>query len=415
MSDLSISNLPVAGQFLKTEHNPVGVASDMAHPSAPAKDFMAQVLHQSGGLTALLSGQSLMTDYSNDKTVLAEPAKGSEKINAEVRRALVRLSDNLKRPADDHKLDQLAASASTLFTSQINTLQANGKSSERAELSGKNSAISLTSDRGTRPHSTIENGTDITAAQGSGFINVVGDMTMLATLNTVTTTLSKAEAIEQKSSALASQRVVNSAEHAGQKGIDAAIQRRTGAISSGLVGLAGHTMTTRLSLKALRNEKVSINNNLKGASKLEKSLSEHRIDIKTAENLLAQKGQSVDQAVKDAMTASHPEAAFNISNLRDNHSLVQNKTQRTRSKAEYGNQAINSTQSVIDKGQDVAAAGESKQADLARADQAVNNELSNTHQQTAKKAHDSRTSIEQTLEGALNSNSNAASVIAGNR
>lgn len=87
---------------------------------------------------------------------------------------------------------------------------------------------------------------------------------------------------------------------------------------------------------------------------------------------------------KAAMSQSHGADLAKSSELRDNHSVVQNNTQKVRTISEFANQVNRSGQGVVEGTFNVEASKESKQADLARADQNVNNELSSTHQQTAK-------------------------------
>ncbi|MCK8404159.1 type III secretion system protein, partial [Erwinia amylovora] len=91
---------------------------------------------------------------------------------------------------------------------------------------------------------------------------------------------------------------------------------------------------------------------------------------------------------------------------------VQNNTQKVRTISEFANQVNRSGQGVVEGTFNVEASKESKQADLARADQNVNNELSRTHQQTAKKSAETKAALNQALENTLNNNHSAASAIA---
>lgn len=413
MSDLSVSGQSVITPTFKTEQVASSATSGNSSIPAPAKDFVAHATQQSA-ISALLSGQSVMVSVSGDNVALAQPSPRIDKMNAEQQRSLVNYSHSFRHTADDHKLDLVAASASTLFTSQIKTMS-NVKGNERANLLEENSVKSSGGDIAVRSHSAVENGTDITRAQNAGFINVVGDIMTLQTMNALVTTLNSAEAIAYQQSAMATKLMVSSAERGGQNGIEAAEQRRTGAIGAGLAGFIGHGTSSLFSLKSLRSEKRSIDNNVKPARSLQQELDNDRIAIKAAGSNLRQDGESMSSQVKAGLEAGHAEREFDITEKHDKHTLKQNKTQQTRAVTEFGNQFTHSSQNIIEKSQDVSAAAESKKADLARADQSVNNELSGAHQQTAKKAHDSRVSLEQVLEGALNSNSNAGSTIAGTR
>ncbi|HFT1247929.1 TPA: hypothetical protein ACHUB4_004737 [Escherichia coli] len=260
----------------------------------------------------------------------------------------------------------------------------------------------------------VEGGGDITGADiaSSGFINVLGDMNLVALNNKLTVTLTKAEADVNKAAAQSSARVVNAAERAGNKSILAARQRLNGAITSGVMGMVAHGATTTATLKALSKESKSITNNLGGARELDKCLRENQSTIKSSSDNMLSEGKQLDSNVEHMMSHPHAETMHESSVLTDKHANIQLSTRKVHTTTEFANQTIHSGREAIQGNFEVDAAKESKQVDLARADQNVNSEVSNTQQQTAKKAAEAKSSLQQVFEATLNNNNSAVSAIA---
>lgn len=375
--------------------------------------FAELVATQPGVMASLLHGQSLMTAH-DVHPALSAPAKDNQKIGAEQTAELVKLSANLQG-GDVNKLERAAVFASTVFSSQINIIQPNNKATATSKSAIETQATSSAfSSHPARSQAAVEGGTDITAIHrsGPGFINVMGDMKMVALNNQLTVTLTTSESDASKAAAKSMIRAVESADRAGTKGIDAEKQRMNGAISSGLMGAVAQGGTTVRSVKALNKESKSISQNLGAAANLDKGVRQNQEAIKSSADAMLRKGKSLDPKVEATISQPHSESMYKSSQLRNAHNKVGNNTQKIRITSEYANQAIRSGQGVIEGSLNVEAAKESKQADLARADQTVNHEVANTQQQTSKKAAEAEAALNRIFESTLNNNNSAVSTIA---
>ncbi|EXU76553.1 hypothetical protein [Erwinia mallotivora] len=336
---------------------------------------------------------------------------GTEQANV-----VVKTSADVQAPTDANKLERVAALVSTVLVSQAVTVLMNNKAdtTSRSDSEVSTSAtVSSTGGDDVRSQPAVEGGTDITAADRTGgFVNLWGNIAMLDVLIAFIVSLNKSDALSAKSAAEASARMVNSAARAGQKTIDASKQNLNGAITSGVTGIAGQSVNTTRSVKALNKESKSITNNMAKSNQLEKGLNTNRNMIDKSANNMVHQGKNLDPNVKNTMSKDDASSMYNIQELRNNHSVIQNQTQNIRQQGEFGNQAVNSIQGMINNSFGVAAAEETKESDLARADQSVNNELSSTHQQAGKKATETLAAIQQAIDAAFNSNSSTLSSIA---
>ncbi|XTZ39306.1 type III secretion system protein [Salmonella enterica] len=320
-----------------------------------------------------------------------------------------------QKEGDANKLERTAVSAATLFSSQINISQANNKVAENSKSNSDSSAsTAISSSSPTRSQAAVEGGTDITAADAAGprFINVLGDLRLVDVSNKLVTVLTKAEREFNVDSASSLIRMTEAAARSGNKTIDAAKQQMTGAIASGAFGMIAQTGTTFKTTKALNGERNSINKNVGQARNLEKVAREREIEVKKAGDQMLAENKPLDPKVAAGLKKHVNETKHAAAQRRDAHDIQQLDTQKTRVMMEQANQAIRSTQSVVEGAYGVDAAEETKQADLARADQSVNTEVSNTQQQTAKKAAETKASLQQTIENAQNNLSNTSSTIA---
>ncbi|MEW5290519.1 hypothetical protein ABW286_15230 [Erwinia papayae] len=336
---------------------------------------------------------------------------GTEQANV-----VVKTSADVQAPTDANKLERVAALVSTVLVSQTVTVLMNNKAdtTSRSDSEVSTSAtISSTGGDDVRSQPAVEGGTDITAVNRTGgYVNLWGNIAMLDVLIAVIVSFNKSEALNAKANALASARVVNAAERAGDKTIDASKQNLSGAITSGVTGIAGQSVSTVRSGKALHKESKSLKTNVVKADQLQKGLNTNQNLIDKSANNMVHQGKNLDPNVKNTMSKDDASSLYNIQELRNNHSVIQNQTQNIRQQGEFGNQAVNSIQGMINNSFGVAAAEETKQSDLARADQSVNNEVANSHQQAAKKAIEALAAMQQAVEAACNSNSSTLSSIA---
>lgn len=360
--------------------------------------------------------RSVMSTDTTAKPALSAPPMGAAKISAEQTKELVKLSENLQKGTDVNKLERIAASASSLVSSQINITQANNKAGEISKLTMtmESSAVNTVSSSGNaRAMAPVAGGTDITAADATGSRTKMFDSFMLGVMNKIIVAANEQNTSHSRASARSVQNMVTSANNAGNKHIDAEKQRMTGAITSGAVGISGQGAMALCSVKSLKTESASIKNNMGEAIKIETFNGDRQTGAVTNINPLGYRGVQPTTAVTSDLNFYNAQHAQDANLLRNAHSQILNATQRTRAGTEYGNQVFQSGQKVIDNGFNVAASHESKEAELARANQSVNSEVSNAHQQSAKKAAETEAAMRQMQESVLRNNNDAASAISG--
>ncbi|OFC48180.1 hypothetical protein [Aeromonas hydrophila] len=369
---------------------------------------MSELAKKEGMLSLMMEKQSLRTDTTQASSV-AQKRKGGD-IETDTPAKL-----SVAGEGDANKAERLAASVTGVLTSQINIMQPNNKSADIGKSDSQSSVSNASSSASqARSQPAVEGGTDITAADAAGprFINVVGSMKQLEVSNAITTVMLNAERDANKAAAAATNRSVDAAARAGNKTIEAARQNLNGAITSGALGIAGLGATTATQMKALNKEGTSITKNLKPARNLELGVREHQTAIKSGKDTMIHQNKKLSGDVEATMT--HPQAAdMHASSLkRDTHNSVQLATQKSRVTAEYANQGIRSGQGAVEGAFGVSAAEKQKEAELARADRDVNNELANTQSQTAKKAAETNAAIRSMTDTILNANNSAVSSIA---
>ncbi|WP_299999414.1 type III secretion system protein [uncultured Cedecea sp.] len=367
---------------------------------------------QPGMMGTILHDQSVMFNI-NTLPALLTPPVGREKIDSEQKDELMSLITKMKG-GDINKLERAAASAAMVFNAQINPHQTANSTAIGTKAAPVSSSSTAPATDATHARTPVEGGTDITAADASGgqFINITGDIKKLELSNLFTRVLTAQEGQFLNASAKASMRAVEAADRSGNKLIDAEKQRMTGAITSGSLGLVGQGITSTRTINALKTESKSINNNLASASRMEAKLGTHQSSIASSTDNLLHQGKSLSDTVSGKMDASASKIKDFSDTKRNDHNQIQLKTSQTRVTSDYSNVAVNSSQKVIDGAFNVEAANETKQAELARADQNVNNEISNTHQHAAKKSAESKAALNQAIENMMNSNNSTLSAIA---
>lgn len=372
---------------------------------------MSDLVKKEGMLSLMMEKQSLRTDTTQASSA-AQERKGGD-IETDTPAKTVKLS--VAGEGDANKAERLAASVPSILTSQSNITQPNNKSADIGKSDSQSTVSNASSSAGqARSQPAVEGGTDITAADaaGPGFINTVGSLKQVEVSNTINTVLNDFKRDADIAAAAATNRRGDAMARAGNKIIEAAQQNLNGAITSGALGIAGQGATTATQMKALNKEGTSITKNLKPAHNLELGVHEHQTAIKSGKDTMVHQNKKLSGDVEATMT--HPQAAdMHASALkRDTHHSVQLATQKSRVTAEYANQGIRSGQGAIEGAFGVSAAEKQKEAELARADGDVNNELANTQSQTAKKAAETNAAILSMTETVLNANNSAVSSIA---
>ena len=372
---------------------------------------VSELAKKDGVLLLMLEKQSLRTDMTHATSVSQKRTGGDIKEDSSAKAVKLTIAGE----GDANKAERLVSSVPSILTSQLNITQQNNRTIDISKTERQSTVSSLSSSTCLeRSQPAVEGGTDITAADATcpRFVNVVGSMKQLEVSNTITTVMLKAEREANESAAAATNRSVQAAARAGNKTIDAARQSLNGAITAGVLGVAGQGATTVTQMKALNKERTSITENLKPARNLELGVREHQTAIRSGKDTMVHQNKQLSSDVEATMT--HPQAAdMHASALRcDTHASTQLATQKTRVTAEYANQGIRSGQGAIEGAFGVSAAEKQKEAELARADRDVNNELANTQSQTAKKAAETNAAIRNMTNTVLNANNNAVSSIA---
>ncbi|CCG86238.1 hypothetical protein [Erwinia piriflorinigrans] len=356
-------------------------------------------------------GQSVITGQHTGP-ILSTPHGGAAKISVEKTVEIQKMADNVRGP-DARAIEYVANLLAISSPSFCSHAQIHNTSTESSKISSQSAVQNSSSAIPVRSHAAVDGGTDITAvgASGTGFRNVIGDMRIVELNNKITVEFGRSEAQSNISAAKFNRLAVNSAMSGGNKTIEAARQNSSGAITSAVMGISAQGVSTVKMTKALAKDSASINRNLKPAAKLEKNVYNHRNAIARSGDSMMSEGKRLDSRVKAALSESQDAHLLKVSNLRNDHTIIQNKTQKIRAVTELANQGIRAGQGVVEGIFNVAAAQETKQADLARADQNAKNDLSSIHQQTGKKSAETNTALSHAFETWLNNNGNAASSI----
>lgn len=389
-----------AAALLKRENSNIA-------PDAPAKMGKFSVANEEGAnKERVLDKQSLPTDATslkrkNNDTDMDRPAK--------------KVKVSVPNPGDANKAGQLNGAVAALMNTQLNITQPNNKSAENAK-STSDAAVSGVSSSGNqvRSQAAVAGGTDITAAEATrpGFVNTIGALNQVEVSNIIATVLLDAERNAHQAAAQATQRGVAAAELAGDKMIAAAEENFKGAIVSGSMAIAGQGASAGMQMKALKAEGGSIKTNLKPARNLECGVQNHQNDIKAAKDTLVHQGEKVSSETKATIGLSNADDMSKIGAYRDNHNKITLATQKTRVGADYANQGINAAKGAAESAFGVNAAELQKEAELARAEREVNSELASTQNQTASKAGEARTAIQNALDNQMNANNSAVSSMA---
>lgn len=385
----------------------VNTAKSLDHAAVKTDGILTSVLNQTVNSLTIIDGKAQLKipeSYSN-KTL---PASSKSEI--------LQAIENNKSGKDIDNIDQAVAFVAATFGSQLLSTLAHLKTNDSAKAASKEAVNSAhpSSSSQTRSQPALEGGVDITAADSTSHVysNVMGNMRTMQAFMTIMSVLNKHENEANKLAAKWSENTMNSAILAGNKGIDAAQQRMNGAITGGILSLGMQGASTGASLKALNNESRSIKNNLSNATKTEFKLTQSENAIKNSRDKMVQNGQEMSPEVLGRMSQHHPQMNFESATLRNAHQKISNDTSKTRVTAELMTQGGHATNSIVQGTYEVSAAEESKQADIARGNQTVTNEVDNTFQQVAKKANDSENGLRQALMSILNNNNDAVSAIA---
>lgn len=369
---------------------------------------MSAMVTEEGMLSVLNDKLSLRTDSVRATAAQASAAN----VNAESAMRTVTLSATGEGDANKAKL--LADAAPAAMVPQTNITQPNNKpsGSSAVDAAGGTSTPSAGQQRAMR---AVEGGTDVTGAGAAkrAFVNVVGPMNQLILNNKLTVALRDSENSLNLQAAKASERFIKSTAISAQKGVDAAEERRDGAIVGGVTSAIAQGGMAVASTRALQKENSSLNNNVRVAKNQEFGVAAHGSSIGNAGDSMIQKGaRSMDSKLKDTLSEPHANEMLKAGNKHINHSEVVNHTQKVRVVTELGNQLANTTRNITEGAYNVNAAEKQGESDLARADGTLNTELANTHSQGAKKAAETRAALNQASENVLNNNNSAASSIA---
>ncbi|MBN3264716.1 hypothetical protein [Pectobacterium brasiliense] len=387
--------------------NTGNVPDNQKREGAKAKD-VAFLIHDVGVKNKYNSGR---TSDDNAMPTLSTPTAMAGKINSEAAREIIKSSDALQKGTDVNKLERILASVSSLFSPSANSTQVNNKTGESSKSAVESLAASSASPSGeARTMAPIEGGTDITGVS-SGYRHLVLNINYC--VDKIIEVLTSLRSTEMQNSARSMINAVNSTTRSGDHGIDAARQNLTGAIAGGSLNMTGQFATTAVSIKGMKAESASIKTNLGAASDIEKRLGEHKNLVTGSSDKMVSKGFEPDVTMTSVMNHSNPELSHKAATLRNTHTQNALKSQQIRTGADYANTAVRSGGHITEESYRVASARDAKAADLARTDKDVNNETSNTQQQSGKKAEEMAAALRQVQESVQRSRNDTASAIAG--
>ncbi len=403
----SISNLPV---------RPVQV--DFANPqqveNAKPETRNLQTVSEWAGEKGMLSSVMDMQSVRRDEAQAAAVAQRNGGNNVNSQNAMSTVTLSATGAGDANKSERMASAMPSVVATQTNITQPNNKAADTkstVDTSGNttNNAVGQT-----RSQPTVAGGTDITGADAvkPTFVNVIGPMSQIYLSNKLTVALVESENLHNMSAAKASNRFIDATARSAQKGVQAAEERRDGAIVGGITSAVAQGGMSATSVNALRKENASLDNNVRVAKLQEMGISQQKTAIGSAGDNMIMKGQRMDVKVKDTMSDSQAKEQLSASDKHTTHSQIQNNTQKVRVVTELGTQLAHTTRNITEGAYNVNAAQIQGEADLARADGTQNSELANTHKEVAKKAAETRAAINQTTESVLNANNSAASTIA---
>lgn len=403
----SISNLsvrPVQVDFTGSQK------TENAKPETRSLQTVSEWASEKGMLSSVMDMQSARRDEAQAAAVAQR--NGGNDVNSQSAMSTVTLS--AAGEGDANKSERMASAMPSVMAAQTNITQPNNKAAESKSAVDTSGNTTTNAVGQTRSQPTVAGGTDITGADSvkPTFINVVGPMSQIVLSNKLTVALLESENTQNISAAKASNRFIESTARSAQKGIEAAEERRDGAIVGGVTAAVAQGGMAVASTNALRKENVSLKNNVAVAKNQEFGITQQKNAIGSAGDSMVMKGQRMDGKVKETMSKTQGEEQLSASHKQLKHNEIQNNTQKVRVVTELGNQLANTTRNITEGAYNVNAAEMQGEADLARADGNQNSELANTHKEVAKKAADTRAALSQAAENVLNANNSAASTIA---
>ena len=403
----SISNVsarPVQINFTESQK------TENAKPETRSLQNVSEWASEKGMLSSVMDMQSARRDEAQAAAVAQR--NGGNDVNSQSAMSTVTLS--AAGEGDANKSERMASAMPSTMAAQTNITQPNNKAAESKSAVDTSGNTTTNAVGQTRSQPTVAGGTDITGADSvkPTFINVVGPMSQIVLSNKLTVALLESENTQNMSAAKASNRFIESTARSAQKGIEAAEERRDGAIVGGVTAAVAQGGMAVASTNALRKENASLKNNVAVAKNQEFGVTQQKNAIGSAGDNMVMKGQRMDSKVKETMSKTQGEEQLSASQKHLKHNEIQNNTQKVRVVTELGNQQANTTRNITEGAYNVNAAEMQGEADLARADGNQNSELANTHKEVAKKAADTRAALSQAAENVLNANNSAASTIA---
>lgn len=374
------------------------------------QEFVSLAL-QTGMIATILQGQSVMT-HLDTRPSLSAPVASREKIDLEKKNNLIGLAATMNG-CNITILEYIAALTAPIF--QLHNI--NNMTNENNILPVSTPSTAATT-RAAYSRIPVKGGADVGMIDVPkfGYVNLIGDPKDIQLKNLLAAIFTKQEFEFNKQATLSSIRAVDAAERSGNKVIAAEKQRAARDITSGVIGVAGQGATTARTTKALNTESKSITNNLAAASKVEAQQMSHQATVASSTDGLLHKGVPLNDSVAAALNSGSPITAGFSAAKRHDHNQVQLNTSKVKVTSDYSNAIIHSGQKIVESGFNTAAANETKEAELARADQTVNNEIANVYQLAAKKSAESGSTLNQAFENMLNSkNSTLSSIVGGMR
>lgn len=345
--------------------------------------------------------------------LLSSPQHEVGKMNVFSNRDVIIFTDSLQRQKDINNLQRTAEFHGNRFDSVVNDFYPDKPkikiSSPGIEPHDEITANSCVKRRSLHNDEVAKGASPVS---GTGFKNLFGDLGMFSVSNLLVSMTNKLRTLFSKQSAASINNMVTSAERAGNYTINAAKQNLSGALVSGIVGSTVQLASGSAMFRTAKKELKVINTDLKNANIKETAVQINQSKIKEISDQLKSEGKAVNLQAEAKMARSHTKLLSEAQTSRNAHLNSQTKTQQCRAMTDTVNQVNQMGQHVIVAGYGAAAATETNQAELSKADQQIHHELSDTHKQKNKGTEDSTAAIIHSVESWYNINSNTVSSIA---
>lgn len=392
----------------------VGYDEKVSISKNKAEDLLGTVVKNDRLLKMINRQSSPSSGESIHFPELSPPRNDGEEISELSRVSTQRLTTDLLKQADINLLQSISEHHRGNFVSTVNRLVPNDHNinGEQYDIN-KSSGVLLMPAAKMLPVDNIETPVSHFTDDKSNFKNLFGDLRMFSVGNLVVSMTNFQRVLFNQMSATSIKHMVAAAIRSGSHIISAAQQNFSGALTSGIVGSGIQAGSSYSMFRASKKECHSIDKNLKAANFKDAAVKDNQVKMQLNSDKLRSQGKPSDPEAEAMMARSHSKLQTEAMTHRDAHYKKQSLTQQCRVLTDSINQVNQMGQHTINAGFAVNAATETGQAELSKAVQHIQQELSDIHKQKTKGAEDIQSAINQSIESWRSNNTNTVSSIAG--